>query len=427
MKTKVLAITILLCCLHAIYVFGATNEKKNYTVEKKDEGIAIISVTGDCEIVVADLVPKGEAVYGDKVGENIYGGKSDELFNKHQAPSNDEVKGIKIYRNSNGRVMLKITYSELEDLSELDPSELKEDFLNSKRPRGICIYLAKWDEKQGYCPNLPFFIIINKCAPGENTEATTEAGGSQQEDIRSYINDIITTHIGSASESSQSEVSQLKDIDKELHDALPLLITLLIGLFLGYLLFKQNRKALKKLSKECSDLKNAVANLEKNNVQAVSHQATPQKDSMTEEEIKRFVVQQIKSLQTQFAPSQLQPSSAVNPNVSPAAKPAKKEEQATDTDNVKYHQDDNSFTLEQGGIKIFRIYSKGGEYYYTIVNDSTVREELIGTLQTFEGCLTYQTTDGVAKRIEPVKDGKLRKDGNKFYVDVNNKLVVKFA
>ena len=422
MKTRVLAITILFCCLHAIYVFGATNKEKNYTVKEKDERGAIISVTGDCEIVVADLVPKGKNVYGDKVGETIYGGKKDKLFEEHQATSNNKIKGIKISRK-NGRVILTITYS------ELDPSKIEEYLLNSKLPERIRIYLAKRVEKQGYCPDEdnPFDIVIKKSAPGENTEATTEAGGSQQEDIRSYINDIITTHIGSASESSQSEVSQLKDIDKELHDALPLLITLLIGLFLGYLLFKQNRKALKKLSKECSDLKNAVANLEKNNVQVVSHQATPQKDSMTEEEIKKFVVQQIKSLKTQFAPSQLQPSIAVNPNVSPAAKPAKKEEQATDTDNVKYHQDDNSFTLEQGGIKIFRIYSKGGEYYYTIVNDSTVREELIGTLQTFEGCLTYQTTDGVAKRIEPVKDGKLRKDGNKFYVDVNNKLVVKFA
>ncbi len=425
MKTRVLAITILLCCLHAIYVFGATNEKKNYTVVGKSEFGAIISVTGDCAIEVADLVPKGEAVYGDKVGSTVYGSKSDDLFEELQVDPNKEVKGINIYRNSNGRVILTITYSELEDYSELDPSEINEYLLNSKLPGRIQIYLAKWVEKQGYCPDEdnPFSIEIEKLEPGENAEATTEAGGSQQEDTRAYIYEIIK----SASEGSQSKDSQLKDINKELHDALPLLITLLIGLFLGYLLFKQNRKALKKLSKECSDLKNAVANLEKNNVQAVSHQATPQKNSMTEEEIKRFIVQQIKSLQTQFAPSQLQPSIAVNPNVSPAAKPAKKEEQATDTDNVKYHQDDNSFTLEQGSIKIFRIYSKGGEYYYTIVNDSTVREELIGTLQTFEGCLTYQTTDGVAKRIEPVKDGKLRKDGNKFYVDVNNKLVVKFA
>lgn len=419
MKTRVLAITILLCCLHAIYVFGATNEKKNYTVEEMNEKGAIISVTGDCKILVADLVPEGANVYGDKVGKIVYGGNRDELFKQHQVTPNDKVKGINIYRNPNGRVMLSVTSSKLKDFGNNND-------LNAVKDQIVKITLAEYRDsakaspfKKGYFPAKQYSISIRR----SETREIAEAGGSQQEDTGSGIYEIIR----SASESSQSEGSQLKDIDKELHDALPLLITLLIGLFLGYLLFKQNRKALKKLSKECSDLKNAVANLEKNNIQSVSHQATPQKDSMTEEEIKRFVVQQIKSLQTQFAPSQLQPSSAVNPNVSPAAKPAKKEEQATDTDNVKYHQDDNSFTLEQGGIKIFRIYSKGGEYYYTIVNDSTVREELIGTLQTFEGCLTYQTTDGVAKRIEPVKDGKLRKDGNKFYVDVNNKLVVKFA
>ena len=94
---------------------------------------------------------------------------------------------------------------------------------------------------------------------------------------------------------------------------------------------------------------------------------------------------------------------------------------------VKYHQYDNSFSLEETDIKIFRIYVRNGEYYYTIVEDSAVREELIGMLQMFEGCITYQTTDGVAKRIEPVTDGKLRKDGKKFYVDTNNKLVVRFV
>lgn len=223
--------------------------------------------------------------------------------------------------------------------------------------------------------------------------------------------------------------------DKELHGILPLFIVLLVGLFGGFLLLRQNRKVLKELSKlsaEFSDLKKVMNSLEtKTKIQVDAPQITQQKDvernSMTDEDIKRFIVAQIKNSQTQFFPSTLQTTVAANSNVDLTANPVKKEELVTDTDNVKFHLDDNSFTLEQTDQKIFRIYSKGGEFYYTIVNDSAVREEFSCMIQTFGGFLNYLSTGGEATSIEVVNDGKLRKDGNKFYVDANNKLVVKFV
>ena len=195
---------------------------------------------------------------------------------------------------------------------------------------------------------------------------------------------------------------------------------------------KRNRVVLKHLSEECSDLRKVVDNWKvNNNNQMNSHYTSLQKNkekfSMTDEDIKRLIVEQIKSFQASISPSTQHPIIATNPIMDPVKKDNDKDVPTIDTDNIKYHPDDNSFSLEQTDIKIFKIYSKKGEYFYTIVDDSAVREEIIGMLQMFESCITYQTTDGVARRVEPVTDGKLRKEDNKFYVDANNKLVVKFA
>ena len=96
------------------------------------------------------------------------------------------------------------------------------------------------------------------------------------------------------------------------------------------------------------------------------------------------------------------------------------------TDDVKYNFDDNSFSLEKPETRIFRIFSDKGNYYYTIVEDLVIRKELAKVLKSYENCITSQPSNCPADRIEPVKSGKLIKDGNKFYVDVNNKLLVKF-
>lgn len=202
--------------------------------------------------------------------------------------------------------------------------------------------------------------------------------------------------------------------------------------YLSFFINRRNRVVLKRLSEECSDLRKVVDNWKvKNNNQMNSHytslQKNKEKSSMTDDDIKRFIVEQIKNFQSSIYPSTQHPIISTNPIMESVKKESEKEAPSIDTDNVKYHQDDNSFSLEQTDIKIFKIYSKKGEYFYTIVDDPAVREEIIGMLQMFESCITYQTTDGIARRVEPVTDGKLRKEDNKFYVDANNKLVVKFA
>lgn len=377
MKIKVLAITVLLCCLHTIYVFGTP--KEDYKVLKKEQNRTVIEVFRDCEIIIADIAPKGkDTIYGDCVNDVIYGGENDLLFKDNQVSPNKDENGIKICRNQNKRVVLSVIYEDLEG-AEIEIATARDSVLA--------------DTCAGFYPGNSFKILVKKNRMQENA------------------------------------------FDKELHGILLLFIVLLVGLFWGFLVLRQNRKVLKELSKlsaEFSDLKNVVNSLEtKNKIQVDTPLITQQKDvernSMTDEDIKRFIVAQIKNSQTQFSPSTLQTTVAANSNVDLIANPVKNEELVTDTDNVKFHLEDNSFTLEQTDQKIFRIYSKGGEFYYTIVNDSAVREEFSCMIQTFGGFLNYLSTGGEATSIEVVNDGKLRKDGNKFYVDVNHKLVLKFV
>lgn len=415
MKIKFFAITALLCCLHIINVFGAPED--NFEVLQRGTDRTEIEVLGDCDIKVSDIAPVGKnKIYGDKIGEVAYGGTSDNLFKSKQVTPNGRKPGIQILRE-NKRVLLRVNYAQLQNAEIQIVSAEYKDSLHAS------------PQNAGFFPGNSFTISLKKGGMEGCGEVTTGAGvGAPLPPEQTVNNTLDINDIKGALDVLNKEVDELKkgnNLEKEVFNVVPLLIALLIGLLIGYFLYRKNRKVLNELSKECFDLRKVVDNWEKsNNVQVVSHQTTQQKSkgksSMTDDDIKRFIVEQIKNLQ-------IQPIVDDSSNMDSVVNPVNADEQEIDTDNVKYHQENNSFSLEQTDIKIFRIYSKKGEYYYTIVDDSAVREELIGMLQMFEGCITYQTTDGVAKRVEPVTEGKLRKDGNKFYVDANNKLVVKFA
>ena len=393
----------------------------------------IITVSSNCSIPVELFAPSGVHIYGDrhKGGVGSKKNKQNEripidLFSEKTAQLNNNPKGISFKRDDNGVATVVV------DLSKInDKTIIKFYQAISKEITDTATKKKEIDWRPDV--NKTFQVTISKDKSTSDDVANIENNSASLPGSQTIHNTLDINEIRGELEALNNEVGELKKGNNpQIFNIIPLLIALLITLLIGYFLYRQNRKVLIELSKECSDLRKVVDNWEKrNNTQAVSHQTTQQKSkgksSMTDDEIKRFIVEQIKSSQTHFSPSTLKPTIATNSNLDSIANSVKKVEQTTDTDNVKYHQEDNSFSLEQTDIKIFRIYSKKGEYYYTIVDDSAVREELIGMLQMFEGCITYQTTDGVAKRVEPVTEGKLRKDGNKFYVDANNKLVVKFA
>lgn len=387
MKTRILIIAVFLCILfHCSAIFA----QEGYKVLRTSQDTVEIDVYNDCVICVAEIVTSNLPIYGD----NGFGGQDNSLFEKNLIEPNKggtEGKGVKITRD-NGKVILEINYKSLKD------TKIK-----------LCYAENHGDATSpNYYPSdNTFFISLKKNVGGEIQ------GMSSIDSLQ--INEIIDG-IYYKIERLESKVN----INAVIFSFGVLVWILICACGLFFL----NRKTQKALARDFSDLRRTVENLKvKRNSQIIPQQDAPLKKQtiMLDEDIKKFIVEQVR-----IATIQVKQAPTIKPTPTYEPQNIKNEPQERDTDNVKYNQADNSFSIEQTDIHIFRIYSQNGAYYYTIVDDSAVREELIGMLQMFEGCITYQTTSGVAKRVEPVTDGILRKEGNKFYVDNNNKLVVQF-
>lgn len=401
MKTKMLIIAVFLCFLFQGSVIYA--QDSGYKVRKQDKAQTEIEVFSDCNIVVADIAPNNIPIYGDP----NYGGDKENNFKSKQVTPNipsTQGKGIEITRE-NQKVIVKIKYQKFSD------TEIKLYFAEYRDS------IKALPDGPGFFPGQTFSILLKKASGiGGNNSYEDSANGDKTVDGED------TTLIKKV-EILYDNLQQIENkVSKE--TTILSLGALIWALICTCVLFAINRKALKALAREFSDLSRDIENLKvKKNSQVTPQQnmSLKKQTTMSDEDIRKYIDEQVKNVvsKTKEIPETIHQPIRKSQYIA-------NEPQESDTDNVKYNQADNSFSIEQTDIHIFRIYSQNGVYYYTIVDDSAVREELIGMLQMFEGCITYQTTNGVAKRVEPVTDGILRKEGNKFYVDNNNKLVVQF-
>lgn len=382
-----------------------------------------ITVEADCTIPLESFAPNSVTdIYGNrgKGGENG-------LFAKKCAELNKNVRGI-TFIQENTIAVIKISFSKLTDNTSLTFYEAKSREIEKEDSTGVKRKLIDWIPDT----SKKFSITITKkqeevasSTIGNNT--TTILPDNQTVNNSIEINELkdIVDGLSNKIKRLEKEVGIEKNegIDKSL-----VILGVIIVLLVGFLRYRDKKEAQKDFKYLDSALEKNVKELNLKIANISNSQHTPSAKSkggstMTDEDIKRFIAEQIKSIHPQMST----PSPLILPPTVQNSTSAKDNDQLHDTEDVKYHQEDNSFSLEPTDIHIFKIYSRKGEYFYTIVDDSAVREELGGMLQMFEGCITYQTTDGVAKRVEPVTDGRLRKGNNKFYVDPSNKLVVKFV
>lgn len=90
------------------------------------------------------------------------------------------------------------------------------------------------------------------------------------------------------------------------------------------------------------------------------------------------------------------------------------------TTKIEYRADNNCFVIsENSQNKIFEIYSINGEYYYTIVNDSSIRKEMLGFITAFSGCVETRQASPIPSTVEVIRDGRLIKNGDMYIVDTN--------
>lgn len=389
-----------------------------------------ITVKANCTIPVEKFAPSNIIIYGngDKGGDGKMTVKGrgqvyvDRFKLKTEELNGKNAPGVS-FKRENKIAYVIFDFSKLKSDTELQFYAAKSS--NIRDPRDTTKMMIDWSPDK----NNIFKVSVKKWQDSSNAANAIEANNPEIPGKQTVANSYEIAEVKKKLEKLENEIVVLKKReDPSIDWTLP--IYLFMVLLVSCLFFSMNRKRLKVLSKANSELGKAVNELKaKKNSQVVPQQVQQVKEKvgrlMTDDEIKRFVVEQIKAVRMQ---------ESVVDNQKPIEKkpvqtntPVTEGNQYGDTDNVKYHQNDNSFSIEQTDIHIFRIYAKGGDYYYTIVDDPAIREELIGMLQMFEGCIAYQTTDRVAKRVEPVTDGKLRKEGNRFYVDNNNKMIVKFV
>lgn len=419
----------ILFALYFMLVKGASAQ--GYTVSRVGASDTImVKVSGDCSIPVSEFASKLSVdVYGDagRGGDGL-------LFAR-------KTQGINTHSNLKG-----FAFEKMEGNS---PATVKIDFKRIKDGKTLKFYKAKLMGNKGYCPDQTFSVIFRIIAESASSNNT----GEKPLTIEKLNHEL----------NKMKHKLEIIDRDVVKHNktmmlipvlVTPVFLTLLALLIIGGIILRKNKKKLKSPSDKSSasgkeegssgsyqgdgpsSTDNSSQKKKKNILteedlnKLLSKNLVPYLEKhLTEDNLNRFlnsdkgnilintIVEYIKKDQEISSSERNQQP---QPPLSPLPTPV------MDTDDVKYNNVDNSFSLGKPDSRIFRIYYKEGNYYYTIIEDLVIRKELAGMLNSFEKCITSQPSNCPADRVEPVKSGKLIKDGNKFYVDVNNKLLVKF-
>lgn len=421
----------ILFALCFMLVNGASAQ--GYTVSRDgNTDKIIVTVSENCSISVSEFAKAlGVDVYGD-AGR---GGDGDRF----------STKTINVNKSSDLEAFA------FEKLRENSPATVKINLEKIKDDVTLDFYKAKWEDHKGYCPDHTFPVIFKKeekLTSGTNPSSTGEK--------------LLTIEELNYELNKMKHKLKIMDQDVVKHNLIlglvtpvfltPVFLTLLALLIIGGIIYRKNKKKLKSPSDKSSASGKEEGSRGSLRCDGPSSRdnSSQKKNILTEEDLNKLLsknlVQCLEKHLTEDNLNRFLNSDKGNILINTIVEYIKKEQEissserdqqpqpplsplptpAMDTDDVKYNNVDNSFSLGKPDSRIFRIYYKEGNYYYTIIEDLVIRKEMAGMLNSFEKCITSQPSNCPADRVEPVKSGKLIKDGNKFYVDVNNKLLVKF-
>ena len=424
----------ILFALCFMLVNGASAQ--GYTVSRDgNTDKIIVTVSGDCSIPVSE--------FATALGENVhvYGnanrGGEGGCFASNTALINEAA-------DLNGFTFNK-TRASNSAIVDIDFEKIKDDVT-------LKFYKAQLNGTMRYCPGQTYLVNFRKkqnSFPGTSQSNTGEK--------------LLTIEELSHELNKMKHKLEIMDRDVVKHNeammlipvfVTPVFLTLLALLIIGGIIYRKNKKKLKSPSDKSSASgkeEGSSGSLQCDRTSSTDNSSQKKKKNiLTEEDLNKLLsknlVPYLEKHLTEDKLNRFLSSDKGKNLINTIVECIKKEQEISssecnqqpqspqpplptltmNTDDVKYDFVDNSFSLGKPETRIFRIYSDEGNYYYTIVEDLEIRKELAKVLKSYENCITSQPSNCPADRVEPVKSGKLIKDGNKFYVDVNNKLLVKF-
>ncbi len=376
-----------------------------------------IVVCGDTVIDVREALDLDENtfLYGEKVGGKQYGGENDERFEEKQAIPNEK-DGIEIKRDG-GRILVNILFSEVSDYCELVFKCAKEYNSGS----------GNWypDDE-----NVKKLVICKNSLSDEARvlDENSDYGDAEEKKVE---------------DESYEEPASIAGSDKLGYVFYGILILLLICILATVVsIKKQIKRAKEGIYEKIGDLSESISTIgtgsaspdtKKQFVSSTKQSALTKEDirsivnSALDEKLKQFTF----ARKADFGQSTVnfeQKHDSFGDSQSNNASDASSSFSSIDTNDVIYHEDQKYFSVGNADPKIFRIYSKDGAYYYTIVDDERTRSTILQALTSFESCYVLKNAGSCnPKSVKPSKDGKLNKYGDKYYIDESQKLELEYV
>lgn len=362
-----------------------------------------IIVDKDMSIDIRDMfkLPANTFLYGEVYNKQPYGGEEEVRFQNKQVKPNNSA-GIKIERKD-GKI-----------LADIDFDNIKDDTSH------IVLNCAKFITGSGWCADADNQLVIRVI---KKQVAVTPDNPSEP---------VVTVN---PIEIIQSEVITLQEECKYLNyfKIVTGINLLCIILLLIYVLYKVNRKNTQKIKPLTNDeiihlIKKQILEHEKNQNKDDKANDSKKQKGLSRAEVESLIASKINSL-THSNPIQHH----VPQDITGKQKVDfhKKKEEATnsfETDDVIFDTENAIFRIGKTDIKIFRIYSKGADFFYTIPDNNNIRTEFVDMIPSFTSFVTMVDANASnAKKVEPVKDGRLIKAGDEFMVDQNSKLELRFV
>lgn len=351
-----------------------------------------VEISGETDTIIDARVvlnlAADEYLYGEK------GGKNDEFFKTHQVIPNKDINGIKIYKED-GKVLIHIS---------------SVDFNGSKT---ITLKKARHNS-DGWYPdeNSRLSLTIVKQQLKENATNKKEK----------------TDSIDDKSTPMNLETNTLSHKDSLWKTVLPYFIILVIAICICYIL---DKKLIAKAKRQILD--DVIMRIDKSERKTQSQIQThiqsktiiQPREGINYDTINEIVDTKIKHALSRFSNSSVYSEKTESKHYCVESRKNSPiiQESTLNTDNVIYDMDRNTFRIGETDIKIFQIYSQGGEYFYNIIGNPNIREEFVSMIASYANCISIIDQGNLnAKSVEPVKAGKLIRNGNSFIVDQNNKL-----